>query len=420
MEAHLTMWLALLLRWAHFIVGVAWIGASFYFNWLENHLQRQNQPEGTAGDLWAIHGGGFYFLKKFSTAPPQLPPTLHWFMWEAYTTWLSGMALLFVVFYWNASTYMLSPAAPQVTPLVAIAIGLAALLFSWVFYDLICRSPLARKEWLMGLLVVIWFALLAWLLGQFLSGRAAYIHIGAAIGTVMVANVFMVIIPAQKELVSAMSEQRQPDPAKGQRALQRSRHNNYFTLPVLFIMISSHFPATYSNPHGWLVLLVFSMAAVAVRHYFNIRHLPGFSAWPLIPAIILLAAVIWLTAPVKRPVPVSQPASTQNSGSIQTSPAVTNPTDTGKVLVSTADITSLIKQRCVLCHAPSPEFAGFVTAPLGIELDTEAKVLQHAERVYQTTAVMRSMPLGNLTHITDQERRLIADWYENLYEGKKP
>lgn len=415
MEAHLTMWLALLLRWAHFIVGVTWIGASFYFNWLENQLQRQNQPEDTAGDLWAIHGGGFYYLKKFSNAPPQLPPTLHWFKWEAYTTWLSGMALLFVVFYWNASVYMLNPAAPEVTALISIAIGLCALLISWLFYDLICRSPLARQEWLIGLLVAIWFALLTWVLGHYLSGRASYIHVGAAIGTVMVANVFMVIIPAQKELVSAMSEKRVPDPGKGKEALQRSRHNNYFTLPVLFIMISAHFPATYSNPNGWLVLLIFSMAAVAVRHYFNIRHLPGFSAWPLIPAVLLFATVIWLTAPAPRPVPVTQPSVNQQSD-------VEQPTSTSSnsVQISTAEITTLVKQRCVLCHAPSPEFAGFVTAPLDIELDSEAKVLQHAERVYQTAAVIRSMPLGNMTHITDQERQQIADWYENLPSDISP
>jgi len=314
-----------------------------------------------------------------------------------------------VVFYWNASVYMLNPAAPEVTPMVSVAIGLCALLISWLFYDLICRSPLARKEWLIGLLVVIWFALLTWVLGQYLSGRATYIHIGAAIGTVMVANVFMVIIPAQKELVSAMSEKRQPDPEKGKKALQRSRHNNYFTLPVLFIMISAHFPATYSNPNGWLVLLIFSMAAVAVRHYFNIRHLPGFSAWPLIPAIVLLGAVIWLTAPVKRSSPATQPTASQKSGADHTSVSGSNYQP-----ISNAEITALVEQRCVLCHASSPEFAGFVTAPLDIELDSEAKVLQHAERIYQTAAVIRSMPLGNMTHITDQERKQIADWYENL------
>jgi uncharacterized membrane protein len=403
MEAHLTMWLELLLRWAHFIVGVAWIGASFYFNWLENHLQRQNQPENTAGDLWAIHGGGFYYLKKFQVAPDELPPTLHWFKWEAYTTWLSGMALLIVVFYFNANSYMLNPEASDITASAAITIGLGALLLSWFAYDGLCRSILARHEAWLGVMVVVWFSLLAWALNHWLSGRATYIHIGAAIGTVMVANVFRVIIPAQKELVNAVLEDRRPDPRKGKKALQRSRHNNYFTLPVLFMMISSHFPATYSHSQPWLVLMVFSLAAVALRHYFNIRHLPGFSAWPLIPAALLLGVVIWITAPDARP--TNKPATTTEDNMSVISPAEP---------VTTAQAFTLVQQRCVLCHAASPEFAGFVVAPLGVELDSQAKLLIHAERVYQTAAVMRSMPLGNLTKMTGAERKQIANWYENL------
>ncbi len=254
MEANLTMWLGLLVRWAHFIFGIAWIGASFYFNWLEKHLQRQHQPEGIAGDLWAVHGGGFYYLKKFAVAPPELPPTLHWFKWEAYWTWLTGMALLIIVFYMNAQTYMLNPdasgIAAAITTRMAVGIGLGALLASWVFYDLLCRSPLARHEWLLGLLLFAWFALLAWLLSTWLSGRAAYIHVGAAIGTVMVANVFRVIIPGQRDLVNAVAENRTPDASKGKNALQRSRHNNYFTLPVLFIMLIAHYPAVYDQPQN--------------------------------------------------------------------------------------------------------------------------------------------------------------------------
>ncbi|MCP4046673.1 MAG: urate hydroxylase PuuD, partial [Gammaproteobacteria bacterium] len=189
------MWLSLLLRWAHLIVGIAWIGASFYFNWLENHLQRQNQPENIAGDLWAVHGGGFYHLKKFALAPGELPPTLHWFKWEAYATWISGMALLIVVFYWNAQTYMLNPLVTGVTPAGSVGIGIGALLSSWVFYDIVCCSRLSRQEWLAGLIIFAWFVLLSWILSTWLSGRAAYIHVGAAIGTIMVANVFRVIIP---------------------------------------------------------------------------------------------------------------------------------------------------------------------------------------------------------------------------------
>lgn len=393
MEAHLHMWLSLLVRWSHFIVGVAWIGASFYFNWLENHLQRQNQPEGTAGDLWAVHGGGFYYLKKFAVAPGDLPPQLHWFKWEAYTTWLSGMALLIIVFYWNAQTYMLDPQVSGISSTTAIAIGILSLLSSWIVYDLLCCSDLSRHEGLLAGLILAWFVLLAWTLSTWLSGRAAYIHVGAAIGTIMVANVFRVIIPAQKDLVSAVMENRPPEASKGRRALQRSRHNNYFTLPVLFIMISSHYPATYNHPQNWLVLLLFSLAAVAIRHYFNIRHLPGFRAWPLIPALLLLAGLVFVTAPKPSPV-------VQAGDSIRT--------------VQTNEIFAIIEQRCTNCHATVPSFEGFATAPLGIELDSPSKLEQHAERVYQTVVVTRVMPLANLTQMTDGERTLVARWFEGL------
>ncbi len=396
MEAHLHMWLELLVRWAHFIVGIAWIGASFYFNWLENHLQRQGRPEGIAGDLWAVHGGGFYYLKKFAVAPPELPPTLHWFKWEAYMTWVSGMAMLIIVFYMNAKTYMVNPAVAGVTPTLAIGIGVGALLASWVIYDLLCRSVLSRREWLLGWLILAWFVLLSWVLSTWLSGRAAYIHVGAAIGTVMVANVFRVIIPAQKDLVSAVTEGRTPDASKGRNALLRSRHNNYFTLPVLFIMLSGHYPATYGHPQNWLVLLVFSLAAVGIRHYFNIRHLPGFKAWPLIPAVLLLAGLIIATAP--------EPRSVKQAGE-------------SKLKIETSEAFAIVLQRCVKCHAPVPTFEGFASAPLGVELDSQEKLLKHAERVYQTVVILRTMPLANMTQITDAERDQIAAWFEGLDKG---
>jgi len=393
MEAHLHMWLSLLLRWSHFIVGIAWIGASFYFNWLENYLQREHRPAGIAGDLWAVHGGGFYYLKKFAEAPGELPPTLHWFKWEAYATWISGMALLITVFYWNAQTYMLNPDVSGITPLVAISIGVLSLLASWIFYDLLCRSALSRREWLSGLLILAWFTLLAWILDSWLSGRAAYIHVGAAIGTIMVANVFRVIIPAQKDMVTAVTQDRQANAGHGRKALQRSRHNNYFTLPVLFIMVSSHYPATYGHPYNWLVLLVLSLAAVAIRHYFNIRHLPGSGAWPLILAAVLLASLVIATAPLPRS--VSRPG--------------TSATATG-----TSQAYAIIRQRCVTCHALTPDFEGFAEAPLGVELDGEQKLLRYADRVYQTVVIAHTMPLGNLTRMTAAERQLIADWYGGL------
>ena len=248
MESYLQDWLNLLLRWAHLITGVAWIGASFYFNWLENHLQRQHDEGPLAGDLWAVHGGGFYYLQKYKLAPAELPSTLHWFKWEAYFTWLTGFALLCTVYYWNADLFMLDSRIAHISPRFAVIMGLTSVVASWFFYDLLCRSPLGKKPALSAILIFAWFAILAWLLCQFFSGRAAYMHVGAAIGTIMVANVLFIIIPSQKELVAAVTAGRAPDAEQAADALQRSRHNNYFTLPVLFIMISNHYAGTFGHP----------------------------------------------------------------------------------------------------------------------------------------------------------------------------
>lgn len=397
-EAYLHDWASLLLRWAHLVTGIAWIGASFYFNWLENHLQRQQQAADTAGDLWAVHGGGFYYVKKFAVAPDTLPPTLHWFKWEAYATWLTGFALLVVVYYWNAPAFLLEAPGAGVGIAPAIAAGLGALVLSWLVYDLLCRSPLAKREALLGALIAAWFLLLAWSLDLILSGRAAYIHVGAAIGTVMVANVFRVIIPAQKELVRAVAESRSPDPSQGRRALQRSRHNNYFTLPVLFIMISAHYPATYGHARAWLVLALLSAAGVLIRHYFNRRHLPGFQATPLLAGLALLGAMVLAGLP-------------RAPGHATAAAAA----------VSDAAAFAVVQSRCSGCHSAQPSQAGFSAAPLGIELDSVEQLRRHADRVYSTTAVSRSMPLGNLSGISEAERELIAHWYQqrNLREANQ-
>jgi uncharacterized membrane protein len=396
MEGFALAWLNLLLRWAHFIVGVAWIGASFYFNWLENHLRRNGHPEHIAGDLWAVHGGGFYHLRKLAVAPAELPPQLHWFKWEAYATWLTGFALLCVVFYWQARSYMIDPQVAMLSPAAAITIGLAALATSWLAYDGICRIPaLSGRDRLLGLLVFGWFALLAVLLSQCLSGRAAYLHVGAAMGTVMVANVFRVIIPAQKDLVAAVGRAAAADASKARAALQRSRHNNYLTLPVLFIMLSAHFPATYGNPYSWLVLSLIAAAGVAVRHYFNVRHLPGRRYLPLLWAAALLSLAAWLTAPPSLP----PAAGTADAG-----------VDTGAAF-------RVVQERCTPCHAAAPAHAGLASAPLAVELDSRERLLEQADRVHQAVVVHRTMPLGNATGMTEEERQLIASWFATLHDS---
>jgi uncharacterized membrane protein len=391
MEAYLHDWLSLLLRWAHFITGVAWIGASFYFNWLENHLERQNAAGGIAGDLWAVHGGGFYHLEKYEVAPETLPPTLHWFKYEAYFTWITGLARLCTVYYWNAGAFLIDRSVADISSWHAITIGLSSMVLSWIFYDFLCRSPLQRKGTILALLIFAWFVTLAWLLSEFLSGRAAYIHVGAAIGTIMVANVAHVIIPAQRDLVAAVGENRKPDGEKGKNALLRSRHNNYFTLPVLFIMISNHYAGTFGHPWNWLVLVLISIAGVGIRHWFNIRHLPGHNRWILPVSMLLLAGLIF----VMRPQPMMM--------------------DEGESeLPTSADVMPIIQQRCVSCHAEAPVQAGFTAPPLGIVLDNVQSLEAMAPRVYQSVVVTRTMPLGNLSDMTDEERDLLTRWYAGL------
>ena len=386
MEAHIHEWLNLLIRWIHFIVGIAWIGASFYFNWLENNLDRKPpQDEGIAGNLWAVHGGGFYHLKKFRTGPERLPKVLHWFKWEAYTTWLSGMSLLVVVYYVNGRLYLVDSSVSDISVPLAIGIGLGSLLGSWIVYDLICKSPLRKHSGLMSFTVFMYFVVLAWGLCELLSGRAAYIHVGAAIGTIMVANVFFVIIPAQREMVTALEENRAPDPAYGESGLLRSRHNNYFTLPVLFIMISSHFPSTYGHSMNWLVLALLALISIVVRHYFNIRHLKPTLIWILPVAFVAMVGVMLWTAP----------ATIQSTQS-----------------VSDEQVKSIVAARCVSCHAEKPTQAGFILPPLAIVLESLEQIKAHKDRVYQTTVVTKMMPLGNLTGITDEERAVINAWYQ--------
>jgi uncharacterized membrane protein len=391
MEAWIQEWLTLLLRWAHFITGVAWIGASFYFNWLENHLERLNAREGIAGDLWAVHGGGFYHLEKYEVAPGTLPPTLHWFKYEAYFTWITGFALLYTVYYWNAGAFLVDPSVADLAGWQAIAIGVASMAVSWLLYDLVCRSALARNNAVLALTIFAWFAVLAWLLSECLSGRAAYIHVGAAIGTIMVANVFFVIIPAQKDLVAAVGEDRAPRADRGKSALLRSRHNNYLTLPVLFIMISNHYAGTYAHSWNWLVLILLGLAGVGIRHWFNIRHLPEHNRWVLPLSLLLLAGLILFTRPQPAPVQAGDAA-----------------------YPTSAAVMPLIEKHCVNCHADQPAYAGFTAPPLGVVLDSEARLEANASRVYQSAVVTRIMPLGNLTGMSDEEREVLARWYAGM------
>jgi uncharacterized membrane protein len=391
MEAHLIEMLGMLLRWLHVVAGIAWVGSSFYFVWLDDSLDppapdSEAAKKGVSGELWAIHGGGFYNPQKYGVAPASLPDKLHWFKWEAYTTWLSGTALLVIVYWMRAQAMMVDPSVASLTTAKAVLIGVASMIGAWRVYDLLCRSPLGKHNRILGLIVFGLLTLLAWGLSRLLGGRAAYIHVGAAIGTIMAANVFFVIIPGQKRMVEAMRAGRQPDPRDGARGKQRSVHNNYFTLPVVFIMISNHYAATYAHPQAWAVLALIGGAGVLMRLFFNRRH-KGVNHWQfLVGAATLLGVVAIWTAPHLQPLP-----------------PVTGP-------VTLDRVRSIVGQRCVVCHSVAPTFPGISQPPAGVILLSSDAVVQNAQRIYQQVVVNRIMPLGNATQMTDEERAVIAAW----------
>ncbi|MFT6916837.1 MAG: putative membrane protein [Motiliproteus sp.] len=386
MDPHVTEWLNLTIRWLHMITGVAWIGASFYFNWLENQLDRRNPAKGLAGDLWAIHGGGIYHLEKYKLAPPQMPEKLHWFKWEAYSTFLSGFALLAVVYYLNAELYLVGPGS-GLSAGTAIAISIAALVSGWFIYDLLCESALGKQPRLLALVLFVLLVSAAYGLTQVFSGRGAFIHIGAIIGTLMVGNVFRVIIPSQRALLAAIAAGQQPDPALPAKGLLRSRHNNYFTLPMLFIMISNHFPSTYGSEHNWIILSVLAVLSVLVRHYFNTRHKTQSFAWAIPAAAAGMIALAFVSAPQSLP----------------TRDVVSDP-------VAFTDVKQIISQRCTVCHSATPSNAAFSSAPAGVIMDTAAQIRQLASRIHAQAVATQVMPLGNVTGMTPQERELIGIW----------
>ena len=388
-------WLNLIVRWLHVITGIAWIGASFYFVWLDNTIRppapgSELANKGVSGELWAVHGGGFYNPQKYLNAPPELPTELHWFKWEAYSTWLSGFALLTIVYYFNAQAMMVDKAVADLSTWQAVGIGLGSLVAGWTFYDLLCRSPLGKHELAFGAVMFAFLVASAYVLNTLLSGRAAYIHVGAMIGTMMVANVLMLIIPGQRKMVAAMTAGQKPDPIHGQKAKQRSVHNNYFTLPVLFIMISNHYAMTYRHEHAWALLAVIMAAGVLIRHFFNLRH-KGRIEWryPLAGVALLLGLAVAI-AP-KAPV----------AAAVAADPAA-----------QFAKVQTIITQRCVACHAASPTQPGFASAPAGVILHSEAEIRKNAARIYQQSVQLKAMPLANMTNMTDAERAEVAAWFE--------
>lgn len=429
MEAHLLEWLNLSVRWVHMITGVAWIGASFYFVWLENNLNRVNPKDGLSGDLWAIHGGGIYHLEKYKLAPPSMPENLHWFKWEAYFTWLSGIALLCLVFYYNPMLYLVAPGSGLTGP-EGVAIGIGALIAGWFVYDFLCDSPLGKKPALLGFILFVLLIAAAYGFSKVFSGRGAYLHVGAIIGTIMVGNVFRIIMPAQRALVAAIAENRTPDPTLPAKGLLRSRHNNYFTLPVLFIMISNHFPSTYGSQYNWLILAGIAVLAVLVRHYFNTRHDSHKFAWTLPVAALGMICLAYVTGPTPAP---SAPEVAKAAGQIEYQPLpetalgggakpaapasaeapaapAASPAQVSSAGPSFDKVHNVIQERCTVCHSAKPTSPLFSTAPAGVMFDTPEQIRLQAARIQAQSVASQIMPLGNITQMTQQERELIGAW----------
>ena len=400
MEAYLFDWLNLLLRWLHVITAIAWIGSSFYFVWLDNSLTRPEDPalleKGVGGELWAVHGGGFYNPQKYLLAPKTLPQNLHWFFWESYSTWLSGFALFSVLYLFNAGSFLVDPHVLPMSAGTAVLAALAYLLAGWVVYDAICRlfGDKPGGDRVVGILVTVYVVIAVWVACHVFSGRAAFLMTGASLATVMSANVLFWIIPGQRKMVASMRAGQSPDPLHGKRGKQRSVHNTYFTLPVIFAMLSNHYSMTYSADNNMLVLLLIMLAGVLIRQFFVLKH-KGVIKWPYpLAALLILAGVAaWI-------VPQS---------------ALQRPTGGAATQVSFAQVQQVVQARCIQCHAAQPTL--MAEPGKGILLDSKEGILQHAQQMYQQAVVQKAMPLGNLTNITDGERALLGKWFE---QGAKP
>jgi uncharacterized membrane protein len=392
-------WLSAGVRWLHVVTAIAWIGSSFYFIALDLGLRRRpGMPEGAHGEEWQVHGGGFYHVQKYLTAPREMPEHLTWFKWESYSTWLTGFALLAVVYYAGADLYLIDRNVLDLSVPMAILISTGSIGLGWLVYDLLCRSRLGTSD--TGLMLVLYAMLvaIAWGYTQLFTGRAALLHLGALTATVMTANVFMVIIPNQKKVVADLVAGKQPDPALGKQAKQRSLHNNYLTLPVVFLMLSNHYPLAFATEFNWVIASLIFIIGVLIRHYFNTTHArQGRPTWAWAAAAVVFVVIIWLSTVPK--VLTGDARVSERGGTYTAS-------------VHFPAVRDTVLSRCSMCHTAEPAWEGIYQAPKGVVLDSDETIGENAREIYLQAGRSHAMPPGNVTEITPEERALIAAWFE--------
>ncbi len=399
-------WLAFALRWLHVVTAIAWIGSSFYFIALDLGLRKApDLPAGAHGEEWQVHGGGFYHIRKYLVAPATLPEHLTWFKWESYATWLSGFALMCVVYYAGADLYMIDPSVMELSRLGAIALSIASIAFGWIVYDLLCRSPLGRSTTGLMLLLYVVLVAMAWGYTQVFTGRAAFLHLGAFTATIMSANVFMIIIPNQKKVVAALLAGQTPDPALGAQAKQRSLHNNYLTLPVVFLMLSNHYPLAFATQYNWAIASLVFLMGVTIRHFFNSTHARKDAPWwTWFVTAALFLAVVWLST--LRP---GDEASETAQSYRRLPPQIARFVNDEHFEAARDTVLT----RCSMCHAAEPLWEGMAAAPKGVRLESDAEIAEHAREIYLQAGITHAMPPANVTYIEPDERAVLAAWYRS-------
>ncbi len=395
-------WLNFAVRWVHIVTAIAWIGSSFYFIALDLSLKkRDGLPKGVSGDTWQVHGGGFYHMMKYTVAPAKMPEKLTWFIWESYSTWISGFFLLCVFYYASPELFLIDRTVADLAPWQAVAIGIGCIFVGYTAYDLLCKSPVGRNDWLLYAVLFVFIVVLTWALTFVFSGRGAFIHIGALVATMMTANVAHIIIPNQRKTVAALIAGQTPDPAWGLQAKQRSTHNNYLTLPVVFLMLSNHYPLSFATQFNWIIVALVLGMGVTIRHFFNTMHAgKGYPWWTWAVTAILFVIAMWLSQ--AGPAQYGEQAAAKPSARIA-------------ALIGEAhfgEVRDIVSGRCSMCHAAEPVWEGVAKPPKNVRLESDDEIARHAEQIYAQAARSNAMPPGNVTDISAADRETLAQWYE--------